>query len=333
VCDLASADDPFPRRQILWAQWGLADRLVADPSVWLCHQCNDCSIRCPRDARPGDVMQAIRGLVIERVGAPAFMARLVGAARTTWPLLVGLPIVLWIALVFAVNAFQTRTPLIYGDLVPHWLIYLVFFPAFGLAALAAALGARRVWAAWGEGVERRGSLGSALVGVAVEVLVHRRFRRCESERRRTSGHLALLTGFLGAAATSGLVVVAMYGFGEEVPLPQVHVFKILGNASAVALLVGVGVLLYHRFGGARRGVPQAYDVFFLGLVAGLTVTGIGAEVGRYFFPPWLAVLTYLCHLGMVLSLFLTFPYSKFAHALYRTLAMAHERLVVPEKAP
>ena len=85
VCDLATADAAFPRRQILWAQWGLADRLAADPSIWLCHQCNDCSVRCPRDARPGDTMQAARAVVVEQVGAPRFVARLVGRSAATWP--------------------------------------------------------------------------------------------------------------------------------------------------------------------------------------------------------------------------------------------------------
>ena len=37
---------------------------------------------------------------------------------------------------------------------------------------------------------------------------------------------------------------------------------------------------------------------------------------------------YIIHLGVVLCLFLTLPYSKFAHILYRTLAMAHEKLTV-----
>src|SRR3972149_9333576 len=78
VCDLAPAAAPFPRRQMLWAQWGLADRLAGDPTLWLCHQCNDCTARCPRDARPGDVLQVLRALMIERLAAPRFMAPLLG---------------------------------------------------------------------------------------------------------------------------------------------------------------------------------------------------------------------------------------------------------------
>src|SRR5512142_3588982 len=81
VCDLAPSDTAFPRRQMLWAQWGLADRLAGDPSIWLCHQCNDCTARCPRDARPGDTLQAIRSILIEDAGRPRFMARLVAHSR------------------------------------------------------------------------------------------------------------------------------------------------------------------------------------------------------------------------------------------------------------
>ncbi len=333
VCDLTTDEAAFPRRQMLWAQWGLVDRLVADPSIWLCHQCNDCSTRCPRDAKPGDALQTIRALMIEEVGAPRFLARLVGKASATWPLLIGVPILLWVALIYAATGFaMPQGPLVYGDVVPHKLIYMVFMPAFSFATVAAIVGARRYWNAWGSAADRSGSLLQGLAGVASDILLHKRFEKCGAARPRRFGHIALFWGFIGALITTSLVVVAMYGFGAELPMPQTHPFKILGNISAVLLIVGAVALVMNRVTNAGSGTSRAYDNFFLALVVGLALTGTGAELARYVLPASLAVALYVVHLGIVLSLFLTFPYSKFAHAMYRTLAMAHQRLAVQRRA-
>jgi quinone-modifying oxidoreductase subunit QmoC len=331
VCDLSTADAMFPRRQVLWAQWGLSDRLMADPAVWLCHQCNDCTARCPRDAKPGDTLQAVRALVIEELGTPRWLARLVGRAGSTWPLLVGVPVLFWALLVYAVTGFaRPAGPLVYGDVVPHGLLYAVFFPAAGFASLTAWLGARRAWQAWGGG----GSLLQGLAAVGKEILAHDRFGKCEQARPRKLGHLSLFWGFIGAAVTSGLIVVALYVLHEEMPLPQLHPFKILGNVSAALLVVGVGWLVANRLSGeGTAGASSAYDNFFLGLVVALVATGVCVEIGRYVFPAGLAVGLYVVHLGVVLTLFVTFAYSKFAHVLYRTLAMAHERLASQRRAP
>jgi quinone-modifying oxidoreductase subunit QmoC len=334
VCDLATGDHlVFPRRQMLWTQWGLADRLMADPAIWLCHGCNDCTARCPRDAKPGDAMQAIRAQVIEEIGAPRLLSRLVGRAAATWPILLGLPILFWVAFIQAVNGFAVpRAPLVYSDVVPQWMIYAVFLPAGAFAVVAAALGGRRCWTAWGASGTRSGSLLSGLAGVVMDVLDHRRFKRCQAAKPRQMGHLLVLWGFIGALITTTLLGIGIDLFGLKTPLPQTHPIKLLGNASAIVLVIGVVWLLANRLGNERgAGTTRAFDGFFLTLVALLIFSGVGAEVGRAFLTPAQALALYVLHLGMILSLFLTLPYSKFAHALYRTLAMAHERLTAPRR--
>jgi quinone-modifying oxidoreductase, subunit QmoC len=333
VCDLTTADTVFPRRQVLWAQWGLADRLRADPSIWLCHQCNDCTARCPRDAKPGDAMQAIRALLVEELGAPRFMSRLVGRAEVTWPVLLVVPVLFWALLIRALNGFAVpRTPLVFSDVVPQWLIYAVFLPAAAFAVLAAVVGGRRAWVAWGAGARREGSLWRGLAAVALDILGHRRFATCTTARPRRLGHLLLLWGFLGALATTTLLGILIDVLGVRTPLPQLHPVKLLGNLSAILLGVGVVLLAVNRAGSAAAaGASKAFDVFLVALVVLLVFSGVGAELGRLWLPAPAALAVYVVHLGMVLSLFLTFPFSKLAHALYRTLAMAHERLTADRR--
>ena len=128
-----------------------------DPAVWLCHQCNDCTVRCPRDARPGDVLQAVRSAGgRERWPSPGFLGRLVGqrahdlaaAARPA-------PSLFWVALLAGTGLLHVPPADFhaYEQIVPHWLIYAVFFPVAGLGdpgrASSAAAGC---WHALGSGV-------------------------------------------------------------------------------------------------------------------------------------------------------------------------------------
>jgi quinone-modifying oxidoreductase subunit QmoC len=331
VCELAPEDAPFPRRQVLWAQWGLTDRLARDPSTWLCYQCNDCSERCPRDVRPGDVLQAVRSLLIESLAYPRLLGRFVGRAGTTWPLLLGVPILFWVALLAATGHLAVPPgALAFGDFVPHSFIYAVFFPVAGWVLFASWTSGRRFWTLLGDGAPRAGSFQRQLLPVLIEIATHKRFASCETTRPRRLGHLLLLWGFVGAAVTSGLLVVALYGFHTELPLPQGHPFKILGNVSAALLVVGGALLVTHRLtDGARFGTPTAFDIFFLAVVGGVIATGVLAEAVRLLFPGAFACSLYVVHLGLVLSLFLTFPYSKFAHLMYRALALVHIRMLAP----
>jgi quinone-modifying oxidoreductase subunit QmoC len=318
---------------MLWAQWGLSDRLVADPAAWLCHQCNDCTVRCPRAARPGDVLQAVRSLAVEALAFPAFLGRWVAHARTTWPLLLGLPILFWVVLLGGAGLLHVPPDFhAYEQLVPHWLIYAIFLPMAAFVMLAGFVGGRRLWRALGNGVSRSGSFLAELGPVALEIATHKRFGECGQAGSRRVGHLALFWGFVGAAVTSGLLIVAIYVQGESMPLGLGHPYKILGNISAVLLLLGGGILVANRLTQEDRvGRSTAFDWFFGAVVALVILTGVAAELARLLagaggLPAAVAVGVYVVHLGVVTTLFVTFPYSKFAHLVYRSLAMVHERM-------
>jgi len=339
VCELSPEDAPFPRRQMVLAQWGLADQLAGDPAVWLCHQCNDCSVRCPREAKPGDVMQAVRSLTVEKLATPHFMGSLVAKARTTWPLLVGIPILFWILYLAALGRFEHMAEVGpnagWDHFVPHWMIYSVYFPVAIFVTFVAFSSGMRFWKLMGARASRSGSFVSGLTDALKDVATHKRFASCDAARPRRWGHFWLLWGFMGAAITSAFLIVVLYvpPFQEPIPLPLSHWIKILGNLSAVALVVGGAWLWANRVqDGNRTGATTAFDSFFLYVVLAVIATGCFVEAGRFVLAPQVASWLYVLHLGVVLCLFITFPYSKFAHLLYRTLAMVHERMSTPDEA-
>ncbi len=337
VCELAPDGLPFPRRQMLLAQWGLVDQLAADPAVWLCHQCNDCTARCPRDAKPGDVMQTVRSLMVQNMAAPRFLGKLVGNARATWPLLIGLPFLFWIVFIHMVNGFNIPTiqeingAMTFGwhDFVPHWMIYVTYIPVTLWVVIAIGVSGGKYWKMMGEGTNRSGSFVSNLIPVVIEILTHKRFGQCEAARPRKTGHLIFLWGFIGAAITTGVIVIAMYGFSYDLPVPMTNWMKIIGNISAVLLVVGGVMLIFNRLGGGESsGQSTAFDNFFLFVAFMVGLTGFATELARLYIAPEQAVWIYVSHLAFILCLFATFPYSKFAHIVYRTLAMVHERMTV-----
>ena len=93
VCELSTGRKPFPRKEMIWAQWGLKDKLMADPDVWQCHQCNDCSTQCPRGARPGDVLAAVRKQSVQHYAVPQFLSSWVNNTKR-FPLMLLVPVVL-----------------------------------------------------------------------------------------------------------------------------------------------------------------------------------------------------------------------------------------------
>ncbi|HEV2387863.1 MAG TPA: quinone-interacting membrane-bound oxidoreductase complex subunit QmoC [Candidatus Acidoferrales bacterium] len=335
VCPLSTPGDPFPRKEMLWVQWGLKDRLVADASVWMCHQCGACSTYCPREAKPADVMAALRDYNILHYAVPRFMGRAIREPR--WlPLLLAFPAVLLLAVLASLGhlAALPAGTVVFSKFFPVRVIENFYDVAVGFAVLVAILGGLRYWNALRKtspAGEARASRG--LVPTLAAIFKHARFKQCRSDRVGTrptykshlfAAHAFIFYGFLGLVATTASVGIGIYAFHYLTPWPLWHPVKILGNLSGLAVIAACSVFLVRRIQDGRKAGKSTYTDWLFLSVLGLTVlTGYLSEATRLSGVAPLAYWTYFVHLVLVFFLLVYLPYSKFAHLVYRFVAMLH----------
>jgi heterodisulfide reductase subunit C len=63
-CPTASRWDYPPRQTIAMVRAGLRDELLSSNSMWFCASCYTCTVRCPRDIKPTDIMHALEVIAI-----------------------------------------------------------------------------------------------------------------------------------------------------------------------------------------------------------------------------------------------------------------------------
>jgi len=333
VCPISTPDNPFPRKEMVWVQWGLRERLMADAAVWLCHQCGTCSTYCPRDARPADVMAALRDYSITHYAVPKFLGHALSEPRCL-PLLFAIPTLVFLALLGWLGHL-TALPagrIVFSKFMPISYLEGIFGAAVGLAVLAALTGGVRYWRTLTTQGDSGGNRAAgSLLSVLLEILSHANFARCETNRAGTRNtykahlhrtHLVVFYGFLGLVVTTASVGVGIYGFGYLTPWPLWHPVKILGYTSGAAVLVACLVFGYRRFRDKPKAGKSTYsDWLFLGVLFLTTLTGFLASWLRLAGLPAAAYWTYFIHLVFVFFLLVYVPYSKFAHLVYRTAAM------------
>lgn len=334
VCPISPDKDPFPRKEMIWAVWGLKDRLVKDPDIWLCYQCNDCSVLCPRSGNPGDVLGVIRSLAFKHYAFPSFMGKWVAEIRYL-PVLILIP-ALFLLLVLGVTG-HLHIPdgeIVFKKFVPHpWPLDIIFILASLVALGCAAVGVSRFWKDIRNSPIQREegkmpTFGAAVMASVREIMQHSQFSQCEAGKHRYYSHLLVFYGFLALLLTTTLVFLGLYLFGMETPLPLWHPVKILGNLGAIAFMAGCVLMAYQRLSTPedQPGTSTYSDWFFLGLMLALGITGILSQIFRLADMATFAYVTYFVHLVAVLMLFMYFPYSKFAHLLYRTIAIIHSKV-------
>ena len=321
VCSLSSETRPFPRKQMLEAQWGMKDRLLGDPAIWLCHDCADCTARCPRGARPSAVMDALRMAVIRRVAFPRFMGSLVGEGETGLIVLFFSALLLLTIAILPISKFATR-PFVFAEMFPKDRLEPMFYAVAVFVVLALTIGITRFVKAL-RSAGANGAILPSLVPVLFEILGHRRFAGCGSGQTRRLGHLLTLYGFLGLAVMGTAVGIGSMFHLIDTPLPNFYPLKVFANVCALVLVLGIAILVWKRLADPEKRKGSSFcDWYFLSLLGGIGFTGILSEALRLAQSmDWMFFIYYI-HLSLVLTLFLCTPYSKFVHFLYRTIAMA-----------
>ena len=341
TCPLVTDEGTFPRRMIRYAQLGLRDRLLSSRELWTCYACGQCSEQCPQQAEPGEFMAAARRWAVasyDRTG----LAR----ALATSPLL-GSTIAILLAVVLGAFMYTAHGPASATSLdlfgfIPAELIHNLGVGVMALVAVTGLLGLSTLVASLrrtpspADGGDARRSLRSAVAAawtaVVVEGLGQRRYRgECETEtrpwyRRRWFVHAATMWGFLGLLAATmldyGLEVVGIKATGT--PVPIWYPVRLLGTVAGIALLYGASILALRRARATERSLRHSTvgDWTFLVLLWLAGASGFALELALYLpaAPAW-GYAVFLFHVAIAMELVLLVPFTKFAHAIYRPVAL------------
>lgn len=343
ACPISPTNNPYPRKEMVWASWGLKDKLLSDVDIWLCHNCGTCSDLCPRGAKPGDLLSALRNMTYARLTQPTVVGKWLSSPQYL-PILVAIPAILW-AVVWMIMAgvngsLFPQGDIVFGKLFPgdftiDPIFMLTFFTAVGILFK----GTKNLIASF-QPEGRTLMLGKTkhwtlhLVDVILEeVLTHTKFKDCGADKSdRKVGHMILMYSFVILAFVTGVVAVGHWG-GKVIPAIEIHTpmpltfpVKILANIGAVMLLVGLAILTVRRKAlDPKKTSSNYYDWYLLGVIWVVAVTGVLSQLFRLAGIAPVAYSVYYVHLVAVWMLFAYLPWSKLGHLVYRTAALTYVR--------
>lgn len=321
VCKLAPDDKPFPRKEMLWTSWGMKDRLIGNPDLWLCHQCGDCTSTCPRGVQPASVLSALRQLNYMEYASPRFLA--VWLSKPAFlPVVIAIPAVIILCILWLAGTLTVpESPVDYSKLFPHALLNGTFLSLVVLVMIAYWGGFRRFIRDIRN--KQRANIKNQkeirFFYQLKEILLHKQFLKCQTNRLRSLAHILVLSGFLLLLIVTLVAIVNVIFF--EYPMNFWHPAKIAGNLGGLALMTGILTMIWHRLFRKDTIGPGTYsDWSFLIFLLLLVVSGILTEWAR--FGDWSAAyVIYFIHLVLVWMVIIYAPYSKFGHLIYRVAVL------------
>jgi ferredoxin len=345
ICPLVDNDATFPRRIIRYAQVGMKDELLSSKELWTCYQCGLCSDSCPTEADPSEFMAAARRYAIANY-EPTGLARILYTRPVVGSLVAAAFAAFFAVFMYASHGPQDAASLALFTFIPEGLIHWTGVAVMVVLALAGVFGitsmARRV--ARSEGISLPALLGgraqlsraakALCAALGVESLGHRRYREdCKDDnpieplyRRRWLIHALTIWGFLGLFSATildwGLALIGVKATGT--PIPLWYPSRLIGTLAGIALVYGVSMFMVNRVRQVNRAAQftTASDWLLLVLLWITGATGFFIEVALYLpnAPAW-GYWVFLFHVSVAMELMLLLPFTKFAHAMYRPVAL------------
>ncbi len=301
----------------------------------LCHNCGACLHACqyaPPHEFAVNVPQAMAKVRVQTYADyawPPALGRLYQRNGLTLSLALaaGLTLFLVLAIVSNGSLWAAVPGGNFYSVFPHNLMVGLFAPIFLFAVLALVLGVRRFWNEVSPGAASGAAVGEAAHDVLrLKYLGGGHGQGCNDAddafalARKRFHHLTFY-GFLLCFAATSVATLYHYLFGWQAPYGYASLPKLLGSFGGVALVVGTAGLFRlnlqrHALHGDAAQKPM--DRGFIALLFFTALTGLLLMLWRT--SPALPLLLAV-HLGVVMALFATLPYGKFAHGIYRSAAL------------
>lgn len=312
----------------------------------LCHNCGACYTAC-QYAPPHEfqlnlprLLAQIRVETYEKYAWPARLGTLFHRnglfVALTSALVIALALILAIALT-APGALLQPHPLGAGSfyaLIPHTVMAGIFGAAGVLVVVAMLAGFATFWRDMREPfaeLRKPFALHDALKEAATLRYLDGGGEGCPSPTdqpsfaRRRFHHFTAY-GFLLCFAATSVATVYHYVFGWEAPYPFFSLPVLLGTLGGIGLLIGPAGLLaikLRRDPAMTDPAQTGMDIAFIVLLFATALSGLLLLAFRQsgIMGPLLAL-----HLGIVMALFISLPYGKFVHGLYRFGALIRHAL-------
>jgi citrate/tricarballylate utilization protein len=303
----------------------------------LCHNCAECYYAC-QYAPPHEfavnvpkLLAEVRGRSYQAYAWPGFFAAAFQRSGIFASIALGIALAMWIA---STNGSSPATAQFY-QVVSHGSMVVVFSGISFLIVVALTLGVRRFWRESGGGSVDFHALTQAVNDALRLTYLHGDGHGCTYPQERRSlarwwFHQFTFYGFLLCFASTSAAAIYHYAFGWRAPYDYSSVPVVLGTLGGIGLLAGPAGLLFLKRGAdtaIRDPKRDSLDVTFIVLLFWTSATGLLLLALRESsaMPRLLAI-----HLAVVLALFVTMPYGKFVHGIYRLAALLRYAL---ERSP